>query len=139
MARAADSYRALSLLVALLAAGCANRTLPSTPVRYQELPNVPLASLARAQSPTSVYRGSSFNACPSKGPIEYVSDFHDLTISIFAGDFASQSPCGVLTGFVQPAGLLVRSGNLYVADDAGQKILAFHRGAIAPFMTYTDS
>ncbi len=86
----------------------------------------------------SGYRGASYNTCPATGQIEYISDFHDLTVDIFAGDFAGQAPCGVLTGFTQPAGLFVRSGNLYVSDDLGEEVFAFHRGATTPFTTYRD-
>ena len=146
--RKISSVQVLAALVLILSGGCSGGA--SNPAI------APTASLARGHDsqsvttnglirvlgmfshPKSGYRGASFNSCPAKGQIEYVSDFHDLTVSIFAGDFAGQSPCGILTGFTQPAGLFVRSGNLYVADDLGQKVFAFHRGASAPFMTYHD-
>ena len=84
----------------------------------------------------------SFNACPATGQIEYISDFNNNSISIFAGNFHGQTACGMLTGadgLLNPQGLMVKNGDLYVANTGGSDILAFHRGETSAFKTYTDT
>jgi hypothetical protein len=88
------------------------------------------------------YHGASFNACPAAGLIEYVSLPGDGTVNIFAGNFKGQAACGIITGFGLPLDMIVKSGTLYVPDINGSQtegnVKAFHRGGIAPFMTYSD-
>jgi hypothetical protein len=84
------------------------------------------------------YHGSSFNSCPTFGHLEYVSDAGDNTVNIFAGKFAGQAPCGIITGFLDPQGMIVRNQNLFVANTGGGDVEAFHRGATSPYRTYTD-
>ena len=84
---------------------------------------------------------ASFNACPATGPIVYVSDFNANDISIYKVPLAGQKPCGLLTassGLVNPEGLIVRHSDLFVANTIGHDVLAFHRGATTPYITYTD-
>jgi hypothetical protein len=83
----------------------------------------------------------SFNACPASGPIVYVSDANYNVIYIFKVPFAGQSPCGLLaasSGLVTPQGMIVRHHDLFVANTGGMNVVAFHRGATKPYITYTD-
>lgn len=83
----------------------------------------------------------SFFACPAKGPLKYVSDYNNNVVDIFAGKFAGQAPCGVLTSKLNaPWGLWVKpdTHDLYVANDGAKNILVFHRGETAPYNTYKD-
>ena len=84
------------------------------------------------------YHGRSFNSCPALGHLEYVSDAGDNTVNIFAGTFGGQAPCGIITGFTNPQGMIVRHHNLFVANTGGEDVEAFHRGATSPYRTYTD-
>ena len=81
---------------------------------------------------------ASFDSCPATGTIEYISDFNNSVINIYAGNFAGQAPCGQITGLTNPQGLFVRKGNLYVANTAGGNILVFQRGGTTPIQTLTD-
>lgn len=84
---------------------------------------------------------ASFDACPASGPIVYVSDFALSTVSIYKVPFAGHAPCGVLTassGLSQPEGMIVRHNDLFVANTGGLNVVAFHRGALTPYITYTD-
>jgi hypothetical protein len=85
------------------------------------------------------YHGKSFNSCPTFGHVEYVSDVGDNTVNIFAGKFKGQAPCGIITGFLNPQGMIVRNQNLFVANTGGGNVEAFHRGATSPYRTYTDT
>jgi hypothetical protein len=83
----------------------------------------------------------SFNACPATGPIVYVSDVNYNVIYIFKVPFAGQSPCGLIaasSGLVNPQGLIVRHHDLFVANTGAMNVVAFHRGATKPYITYTD-
>ncbi|HKW45357.1 MAG TPA: hypothetical protein VJN22_06840 [Candidatus Eremiobacteraceae bacterium] len=84
----------------------------------------------------------SFDTCPTSGAIEYISDFNDSVISIFAGNFANQPPCGQIagSGILLPQGLFVnrKTHDLYVANTGGFDVLVFHRGSTTPFRTYID-
>ena len=85
---------------------------------------------------------AGFDSCPATGALTYISDFNNSVVNIYAGGtFASQSPCGILTGFINPQGLFISPGshNLYVANTGGGNVLVFHRGATSPFQTYTDT
>ncbi|HEY5095375.1 MAG TPA: hypothetical protein VII69_09690 [Candidatus Eremiobacteraceae bacterium] len=80
-----------------------------------------------------------FNACPAAGTLIYMSDFNLGVVNIYKG--GNTSPlvlCGQLTGLANPQGMIVKAGNLYVANTGGLDVLAFHRGATTPFITYTD-
>jgi len=82
----------------------------------------------------------SFNNCPATGTIEYISDFNLSQIRIYAGNFAGQAPCGTLTnGILNPQGMIVKAGSLYVADTGNGNILRFARGATTANKTYTDT
>jgi len=84
----------------------------------------------------------SFDACPAKGPIKYVSDGSNSIINIYVGKFAGQDPCGQITsGLSQPQGLYVKyaTHDLYVANFDGFNVLVFHRGQTTAYNTYTDA
>ena len=81
----------------------------------------------------------SFNACPATGTIEYIADFNIGIVDIYKGNFSGQAPCGTLTGLINPQGLMVKGGKLYVANTGGGDILRYPRGATSPDMTYTDT
>lgn len=82
----------------------------------------------------------SFDACPAKGPIVYVSS--GLQINIFAGKFVGQAPCGRITlRRSAPIGLFVQTTthDLYVAILAARRdVLVFRRGQTWPYNSYTD-
>ncbi len=83
----------------------------------------------------------SFDTCPATGPIVYVSDVINSIVDIYKVPFASQAPCGELTGssgLVNPFGMIVRHHDLFVANASGFNVFAFHRGATMPYITYTD-
>jgi hypothetical protein len=85
---------------------------------------------------------ASFNACPATGPIVYVSDLYNSTINIYKVPFAGQGPCGQITsssGLLNPWGLIVRHNDLFVANVFALNVVAFHRGATKPYITYTDA
>ena len=84
----------------------------------------------------------SFDACPAKGPIKYVSDASNSIINIYVGKFAGQDPCGQITsGLTGPQGLFVKNAthDLYVANFYGYDVVVFHRGQMTPYNTYTDA
>ncbi|HEY5095373.1 MAG TPA: hypothetical protein VII69_09680 [Candidatus Eremiobacteraceae bacterium] len=90
--------------------------------------------------PTVGHHFKGFDTCPAAGPIEYISDFNNNVVEIFAGKFAGQAACGQIAETLQsPQGLFVGpNGNLYVANTGAGNILVFHRGATTHFTTYTD-
>jgi DNA-binding beta-propeller fold protein YncE len=82
-----------------------------------------------------------YYACPANGQIEYASDAVHWVITVYAGNFAGQPPCGrITTGVQQPSGLHVdfATHDLYVANSGGGNILVFHRGQTSPYNTYSD-
>jgi hypothetical protein len=84
---------------------------------------------------------ASFYSCPVSGTFEYVSDEISSAIYVFAGKFAGQSPCGIITsGVVNPEGLFVlpSTHDLYVANAGAFNVIVFHRGGTTPYNTYTD-
>jgi hypothetical protein len=84
----------------------------------------------------------SFDSCPATGLIEYVGDFNNNVIEIFAGNFNGQQPCGMLTsanGLLNPQGLMVRDHNLYVANTGNGDVLEFARGGTTPINTFADT
>ena len=116
-----------AVAAAILLVGCAGGNVP-----------------ALAPGPDSAQHGlsrhyASFDACPTTGPIAYVSDFNDSVINVYAGKFAGQKPCAQLTAQLHnPTGLFVDAAthDLYVANR--HNIRVFHRGQTAPYNSYTD-
>ena len=81
---------------------------------------------------------AGFNACPATGPIVYMSDFNNSVINIYKVPFAGQLPCGRLTHVKNPQGMIVRHGDLFVANTGALNVVAFHRGATRPYIKYID-
>jgi hypothetical protein len=82
----------------------------------------------------------SHDSCPSTGTLIYVSDGNLGLVNIYDGTLTL---CGQLSGFVEPQGMTVHRGNLYVANTLGSpngtgEIDEFHRGATSPFRKFTD-
>ena len=134
--------------VALLA-GCSGGSAiapkPATPQHGAQFASGRMADvfsrLGIKAHPNSGHHVKSFNACPAKGPIKYVSDYNNNVVNIFVGKFAGQAPCGTITsGLRSPWGMYVKSDthDLYVANDAGHDILVFHRGQLTAYNTYKD-
>jgi len=99
-----------------------------------------IANISSAGHPT-LRTFQSFYACPAKGPLKYLSDYNNNVISVFAGKFAGQAPCGMITSKLNsPWGLWVKpdTHDLYVANDGAKNILVFHRGETTPYNTYKD-
>jgi hypothetical protein len=93
--------------------------------------------------PNSGRQYKSFYACPATGQIEYISDFNNDVIDIYAGNFSGQAPCGMITssdGIGRPQGLFVKGSthDLYVADSGNYEVEAFHRGQTTWFKAYAD-
>jgi hypothetical protein len=82
----------------------------------------------------------SFNACPASGNIEYISDFNNNVVNIYAGKFSGGAPCGEIAGLSSPQGMFVSgaSHELYVANSGASNILVFSRGAVVPNDVYVD-
>src|SRR5579862_156533 len=116
-----------ALIFASSLAGCSSSSTPA---------NVP------RQDPTlSVSRPDITYACPAQGDIEYVSDYNNNVINVYAGRFHRQAPCGQLTDRVfGPWGMYVQPSthDLYVANDLHHDVIVFHRGHLTPYNTYTD-
>jgi hypothetical protein len=82
-----------------------------------------------------------FYACPATGPIEYLSEATDSVVSVYAGKFAGQAPCGQMAGGLNGAdGLYVdpKTHDLYVANSNRYNIFVYHRGQTTPYNVYTD-
>jgi hypothetical protein len=101
----------------------------------------PIGMLKLNQHAASGKHIASYDSCPAKGPIEYVSDASNGAVDIFAGKnfTAGETPCGVISGLSEPQGLAVANHELYVANTTGLDVLRFPRGATSPDLTYTDS
>jgi hypothetical protein len=85
----------------------------------------------------------SFYSCPATGQIEYISDYYNDVIDIYAGNFNGQAPCGMITSantLGAPQGLFVNGSthDLYVADTGNYEIEVFHRGQTTWYKAYTD-
>jgi hypothetical protein len=93
-------------------------------------------------SPAGTRHLASFYSCPATGSLKYVADYFKNAIYIYVGKFAGQSPCGQIasTALNGPEGLHVQASthDLFVANQHGRNVLAFHRGATDPYDTYTD-
>ena len=123
--------KVLSAAAALaLLAGCSNASaVTPTSSKIQShtylpmsgrIPSVvnPVEMLKLRPSGTPNHK-ASFYACPATGPILYVSDFNNSSINIYKVPFTGHGPCGQLTtasGLVNPQGLIVRHGDLFVAN-----------------------
>jgi hypothetical protein len=104
-------------------------------------PASPQRSVHSAVGRMPQHHFKSFYRCPANGTIEYVSDYNNSIVDIYAGKFAGQAPCGRITSRLNsPWGMYVRPGthDLYVANDGGHDILVFHRGWMTPYNRYTD-
>ena len=146
--------QALSAAAALaLLAGCSSGSavapsMHNAPIQtHHVLPmngHVPsvvgMASLIKGTTPRP---GAGFNSCPATGTIEYMSDFGNSAIYIYSGNWSGQQPCGIMTnatsGLVNPQGMTVHAGDLYVANTGLQNVLVFHRGATTAYKTCTDT
>jgi hypothetical protein len=135
---------ALSLLAA-----CSNQsTLAPRPTAPRDHVRSLMGRIPLSLSPLAMLRVHfdagrhfvSFDACPSSGTIEYISDYSNNVVNIYKGKFAGQAACGQIAGLSHPQGMFVKgsSHNLYVANTGGNNVLAFHRGATSPFKTFTD-
>ena len=83
---------------------------------------------------------TSFDACPTTGTIEYLSDYSNNVVNIYKGKFAGQAPCGQITGLSTPQGMFVKASthDLYVANTGANDVVVFHRHAATPYKTFTD-
>ena len=145
-AEALGTFAAIALLAAC-SGGSAIPPLPASPqsVAYsgsghQRSSFGPMAFLdIRARI---AHHFKSFYSCPATGAIKYVSSQNYSVISIYAGPFAGQAPCGMIasTSLSGPAGLFVKlsTHDLYVANTYGNNVLVFHRGQTTPYNTFTD-
>ena len=77
----------------------------------------------------------SFNSCPATGTLIYAADFSLSVVNIYN---SSLQMCGQLSGLTNPQGMTVHAGDLLVANTDAGNVLRYHRGASAPFKTYTD-
>jgi hypothetical protein len=101
---------------------------------------LPRALQARVANPVKSSPSVSHNSCPASGTLIYVSDALLGVVNIYD---STLSMCGQLSGFLEPQGITVHGGNLYVANTLGSpngtgEIDEFHRGATTPFRKYTD-
>jgi hypothetical protein len=114
-------------------------TRSATDMRFR-IPG-PLGILKPGSPP--IHHFNSFYSCPATGPIEYVSDYSNSVINVYAGTFAGQAPCGQISDqvfWLNPAGLYVNPGNhdLYAAYTGSISVVAYRRGQIHPYSVYTD-
>ena len=133
-----------------LLAGCTSgSTIAPKPAVLESGAQLPMDRVAGVFKPSGLAGISirparhftAFDACPATRTIEYVSDYNNGVIDIFAGKFAGQKPCGMLTsGLSGPSGLYVQPAthDVYVANFLGFDVLVFHRGQTTPYNTYTD-
>ena len=135
---------AAMMFVVGCSSGSALAPNPSTPRQHAHflLGRIPVAldpmSILRVNL-NSGHHFKSFNACPITGSLTYISDFNNSVINIYAGTFANQAPCGILTGLTNPQGMFVAGNHdLYVANTGANNILVFARHAATPKNTYTD-
>jgi len=82
----------------------------------------------------------SYDVCPVAVPVEYLSDYKNNVIYIFAGKFEGQTPCGKITDVTNPQGLYVQdtTHDLYVANTGAGNVLVFHRGQSIAYNSYKD-
>jgi hypothetical protein len=138
--------------IALLA-GCTSGTViapkPAVPLDHAHTHMALMSAVAgplgmlRVQLSTGRRHFRSFYSCPATGQIEYISDFNNDVIDIYAGNFNGQAPCGMITSantLGAPQGLFVDGSthDLYVADTANYEIEVFHRGQTTWYKAYAD-
>src|SRR4029077_16366935 len=98
------SYALSTAIAIAMVAGCSNVYSPGIAWK-PALPNT------ASQTSSRTTRFESYYSCPASGPIKYVSDYNNNVINIYAGKFAGQAPCGVLTSHVSgPWGMFVQYG-----------------------------
>ncbi len=145
--------QALSAAAALaLLAGCSSGSaIAPKPVGMSSHVHTYMGHVPAAVGPMAALRisihakkGPSFDACPATGNIEYLSDFGNSVINIYAGKFHGQAPCGQLTsagsGLLNPQGMFVdEHHNMFVADTGNGNVLEFKRGTTTPSDTYVDT
>jgi hypothetical protein len=148
--RIPTSTQLMSAAAALaLLAGCSSGSAiapkPSTPQGHVQslMSRIPIALSPIALLKVNLGTGrhfKSFDACPASGTIEYLSDYSNNVINIYAGKFAGQAPCGQLGSVSRPQGMFVKGSthDLYVANTGGNDIVVFHRGQVNPYRTFTD-
>lgn len=135
-----DNAKALSGAVAIsLFVGCSSGSA------IAPKPASPLSGAPVGQLKSETLTGGhlvSYDSCPATGPIKYVSNEGHDAITVFAGKFAGQSPCGQIapTALQYPYLLFVKQSthDLYVANSLGHNVLVFHRGQTTPYNTYVD-
>ncbi len=115
-----------TLVVALLAAGCAGPATTGTPTSTQ--------SALRDKA-----RGASWMAPRAKQqPLIYVSSV--LTNDVYAYSYATHQLMGTLTGFTTPYGLCAdSSGDIWVANDGASQMLEYTHGGSSPIGTLSDT
>jgi hypothetical protein len=147
------SVKVLSAVAALaMLAGCSNGAaiLPTSTMMQSHRPLATSGRVPTLVNPVEMLKlraflapnhQASFNVCPASGPLVYMSDGLNGNINIYKVPFSGQGPCGQLTaasGLSLPFGLIVRHSDLFVADLGARHVVAFHRGATKPYITYTD-
>jgi hypothetical protein len=138
--------------VALLA-GCSNgSSVAQRPAVPQQYVHSLMGPVPAAVGPLGMLRThpnmgrkhfNSFYSCPASGQIEYLSDYYNDVIDIYAGNFNGQAPCGTITSantLGAPQGLFVDGSthDLYVADTGNYEIEVFHRGQTTWYKAYAD-
>jgi hypothetical protein len=131
--RVLNSLHALGATAAIaLIAGCSGAAFSTV---------APPPTHPQGSSHQSARHCATYFACPATGAIEYVSDYVNSVIDVYAGKFASQAPCGQITsGLNHPAGMFVKTAthDLYVANTNASNVLVYHRGQTAPYNVYAD-
>jgi hypothetical protein len=141
-----------AVAVALLA-GCSTGTSiaprPEVPLGHAHKLMPLMSAVAGPLDMLKVHPGmgrshfKSFNSCPATGQIEYISDYSNDVVDIYAGNFNGQAPCGMITSantLGAPQGLFVNGSthDLYVADSGNYEIEVFHRGQTTWYKAYVD-
>lgn len=114
----------------VLLVGCAGASrLAPTPTSAARLPGGAALPIAGGLSWTA--------PSATRSKLLYLARYSYGDVRIY--DSQTLALVGDLTGFTNPRGLAVDTkGNVYVTDQAPNKIFAFHRGATAPYRTLTD-
>jgi hypothetical protein len=126
-------------VAAALLTGCSGAPAV-TPPRPQSV-GFATSQMQRVVNAGSDRRFGRFDACPTNGAIEYISDTHNGVINIYDGKFHGQSPCGQIvdyTDLASPTSMFVEASthDLYVANSSD--VLVFHRGGSTPYNFYYD-
>lgn len=121
--------------VAFLSGCSGGATVAATPASLQG------SASSQRLNIRSSERLAGYNACPTSGTTEYVSDYFQNVIVIFHGNFHGQAPCGQITsGLSLPWGMHIdpSTHDLYVANTGADDVLVFHKGQTTAYNTYTD-